>query len=309
MKRLVLIVVIALAVPAAAAQSASKTQRRGQELVQQTIKRVEKRWPGCRTNQVDATPVRAVVGPYVTAMSPLVETLRRPQTPEEAGVIRAGRKVSRNTGPIGFLTDTLFARGTRIATAASGRRVLITVGRAGDALFTPKAGREVCNARKRRTLRQVTRGESRAVRRAASDLLGLTSDPRPDFPQPAVHIEPYPRKKNAVALGADLFGTSAFRSDGFFVDLFTGSPTARRTDVVGLLPDGVASVTLSYDKGPTYDLPVQQNVVAFTAAVPPTCGRPDVQIWRRADGSVIDRTARLGTATGEFTITSGNNRC
>lgn len=234
-------------------------------------------------------------GPVVTHDAPgqeitgAIAALRRPQTEAEripeSGLLRG-------------LEDEIYVDFIRTVTAPDGKQFVVVPGRATPPAPRPAACADAVRARllrttasKSRHLRSVTLRQYASIRRG-----DRRAAAQPRAPYDEVFL--FDRTENGLGGGGGGGRLTYFLTHGN-VTSSGGGATSR---VTGLVPDGVASVTLTYPKrvsrGRNYRPEVFPKKVEITTAVQENVfsvrvprGAPDAfasrTVWRGADGHVV----------------------
>jgi len=261
------------------------------KLINEATQHVRHRHPRCRPSfNLDARPTFTDARPSDALLSTL-GVLRRPATDADRIDLRS------------LLYDpnfasNIYAQWIRVATAADGQQFVVF---ASQDRMRPKLPPRRCLALENAELGRLLTGQEGAVRRYALRLkrsLDRSEFPKGGFkPQEAIFL--FSRAPNGgIGGGGGGIDVGFFRRHGMFMS----SGTRDRSDVAGLLPDGVASVELTFarsvSRGPHRDpkvyprtlrvtVPVQDNVVSFEIARPAEDAFPTRMKWLRADGSVL----------------------
>ncbi|HZO37426.1 MAG TPA: hypothetical protein VFB41_11205 [Solirubrobacteraceae bacterium] len=270
-----------------AAAQALERQRKAYELINKANQHVYATLPSCKpklpTGSATAThdiPSQAILD----AIAPL----RRAATPADG--------TTSGSMPRGFGSET-YVDYTRRVTAADGTRLTIVIARSVRPWFKPTAR---CLDAQHARLVTLLSHESPALRSAA--LRAFAQSRKAWAKQP----EPPATPQDGIYLfteggGGGGGGIASFRERGNLTSFSGGKGGNRRSTLHGLVPDGVATVTLEYPKtqsrGPYYKpavypsaysrtVHVQQNV--FSVHVPRGDGAfPPRMVWRNAAGTVI----------------------
>lgn len=267
------------------------------KLINEATQHVRQRHPRCRTSfDPDARPTFTDARPSDALLSTL-GVLRRPATDAD------------HVDPRALLYDpfasNIYTQWIRVATATDGRQFVVF---ASQDRLRPKLPPRRCLALQNAELGRLLAGREAAVRRYALRLkrsLDRSEFPKGGFkPQEAIYF--FTRSPSG-GLGGGGGGVDVgyFRRHGMFMS----SGTRDRSDVAGLLPDGVASVEMTFarsvSRGPHRDpkvyprtirvtVSVRDNVVSLEIARPAEDAFPTRMVWRRANGSVIRDVRGIG---------------
>jgi hypothetical protein len=214
--------------------------------------------------------------------------LRRPQIPADR--IDPESLLLQYVGAQGVYVDWI-----RLARAADGSEHYLVL--AQNRRHTPPIPRTCLRDRHTRLLRMLDGASPRLLRRTLSEERRLN---REEYP-----VGGFPVREAIFGFNRDGGGGGGvdlawFRTHGLF------STSSRSSDdeaaVTGFLPDGVASIDLTYAQrishGPhrpaevypselTFTVPVQDDVTSFRVARPAQDAFPTKMVWRAADGSVV----------------------
>ena len=238
--------------------------------------------PPAQTSETHDAPTAPALG--------AIAALRRPATPADA---YPGRLTLFGEGEV-------YVDYTRAVTAAGGQRFTIVVARSVRPSFRISAS---CLDAEHARLITLLRGKPRHLRSVALKEFGTLrhgqeqNSRAPTVPEDGIYL--FTRDAHGGGGGGGGGDVKAFLSHGTF-----GSSGGAGNEALlsGLVPDGVASVTLEYPKtvsrGRYYEptvfpsaftrtVRVQENVLAVH--VPRNAGDafPSRMVWRRADGSVL----------------------
>jgi hypothetical protein len=256
---------------------ANGLESKAQRLVDRALLATQLRHEGCLPGAATTRERTWTSGVIEPALLALVGLLRREQTWEERDVARWSTP---DTWP-GF-APVLFHEGTRIATAADGSRYVVTVGLTDQNLFEMTPSYDQCAAWRRDRLIRMLDDQPRKLRRRALALdakLTRSARPRP-LPPTTVSITPESR---LYPLGLP-FEAERFRRDGVYL--------SDRRRYYALLPDGVATVTATFERRSTgrrsvRTAAVRDNVVSIAA--PPRMEPMPVRMeWRDRNGSILN---------------------
>ena len=281
-------------------RAALRRERVAVRLINDAIKHIEHAHRDCRrTYDSDARPTLTDASPSADLLGAL-GVLRRPATEAD--------RIDPDSLSFPFARG-IFANFVRVATAADGRQFFVIV--AQDRVRSSPLPRH-CLALQNEELQHLLTNRTPAVGRLATRLkarLDRQENPKGGF-----------RAAEAIFL-FDRTADGRLGGGGGGVDLrwflrhgmFGSSGAGDTSDVSGLLPDGVASVDLTFAKavsrGPHRDpqtypktikltVPVRDNVVSFRVARPAYDAFPTLMVWRRADGSAMRRIGRAPARDG-----------
>lgn len=225
----------------------------------------------------------------------LLDTLRilqRPQAPEE---------LLPDDAFFLLAAQDIYRRYVRIARSASGRAFVIVPAR-NTSFYEPRPRR--CIVELRRRFARLIAGRRMAFRRAARRELEriIRTEWAARDPGPVEGVTMLEHRPDGGPGGGSGGGDAdLIRRRGAYST--SGSGSIPLPSVVNaLIPDGVATVTVSYprkaSRGPhrppqvyakpvTLTVPVQDNVISFTVPRFPADAFPARQVWRAADGTVL----------------------
>jgi hypothetical protein len=293
-----LVVVAVGATDMAAAEQADSGDRRALQREREIVALMNRaigvvqRDPSCRPQlpQLGPRPDFTDDAPSAELLGTLA-ILRRPQTPEELAAADSMLPV--------FAND-IYRRYIRIARSAGGRTYLIVPARRAS-FYKPRPRR--CLAEVRERFARLIEGRSRTFRRLA--LRELERIIRSEWAAPAppstegVFMQDF-RPEGGPGSGSGGESAAVLRRRGMYSTF--GSGTLLPAVVSALIPDGVASVTVTYprkaSRGPhrrpriyskriRLTVPVQDNVISFVVPRFPVDAFPARQVWRSGDGRVI----------------------
>lgn len=267
---------------AAAAQRIA-AERQVTDLVNKANRRVSQRDEKCephspfedRQPPTQHQPSQAVLD----ALAPL----RRPSGREDA---------LPGNGSGDLLFGQLYASSVRSVTAADGTRLTILVARLDASAGQPP---KRCRTLARAELVRLLKGRPSALRRRALRLQDHAG--RPSGPHDGIFL--FTRSGARLGGGGGGGDVKDFLAHGAFNSLGGGGRGSRLS---GLLPDGVASVTLQFPKrvsrGRNYKprvfpsaftrtVRVQENVVSLRVPRGAEDAFPARMVWRASDGSVV----------------------
>jgi hypothetical protein len=243
---------------------------------------VDRHYPECRVRLVAAAP-RLVHGPPDRALLATLAILRRPAAPDDVlpGYLRH---------PDPF-TASIYVDYVRVARAADGATFTVVPMRTRGLPRTPR----VCVARRHARLLKLLEGKPNDLRR-----LTLSEDARLNRQENArggTRARDGLFMFNSRGGGGGGEGAASLRRWGAFT---TSSANNGPSEVSGVIPDGVVSITAIYDRavsrGP-YNNPkiyssrlvreerIQDNVVDFTVPRPAQNAFPSRMIWHLSNGS------------------------
>lgn len=283
------------------APSAGADQVREREitdLLNQAVRDVYRAAPGCRptdpfggpTTFTDAAPSADLLSAFAV--------LRRSPTPQE-------QTLGKPRFP--FPAQGLYRRQIRIATSASGRKLIVYAAQNVNR-YEPRPER--CSRALRRRYGERLRGRSagfvRAARRALEQVIrDEWAGPKPE---PAEGLFVLDFTGTGPGGGGGGVPVADIRRHGLFSSSQRGGGRRGRSPrsvVSGLVPDGVASITVRYGTQPVpapdrplkrYPQPimrtiaVRENVVSFTVARAAQDALPRRMTWTASDGTA--RTIR-----------------
>lgn len=273
-----------------------RAERQALDLYNRAAQRVVARSEGCGF-QPDDTPPQVVDGEPSEALKSVLGILRRPATEaERARLDDADTRVAFFPG-----TDGLYRSGTREATSASGTRfVILTAARVTRTGPTPEVF-DRCQAAIRREAERRLRGRSarvaRFVRRIVREARRQRPEPAPATPPEGLFMQVLEGSGFGATGGA--FDPRRFTRQGEFLSSGGAGPRAKLS---GLVPDGVASVTVEYprraSRGPgrkpkvypgpfTRTEPVQDNVVSLDVPRAAPDAFPPRMLWRGPGGELV----------------------
>jgi hypothetical protein len=273
-----------------AAARALKDRGRAYELINAAERHVAHARAGCLF-AAPTGPTRFTHDVPGAEMTGALSALRRPQTDAD--------RVTRD-GLLGGIGGEVYVDYTRTVTAADGEQYVLVPGRATD----PEPRPASCAAAVRSRLLRVTRTERRRVRAfALREYAHIARDERraaarPRGPYDQVFL--FDRAADGRLGGGG--GGGPFGRVLTHGSVGTSGTDDRTAMVRGVVPDGVATVTMTFPKresrGPYYKprvfprrvvvtAPVRENV--FSVRVPRSA--PDAfasrTVWRAADGHVL----------------------
>jgi hypothetical protein len=272
-------------------RAALRRERVAVHLINEAARHVRQTHPACRLpRHFDPRPTFTDERPSDALLSTL-GVLRRPAT-EADHVDRRSLEPTFASG--------IFENWTRVATAADGRQFVVVI--AQDRLRMPLPPHR-CVDLEDAELRRLLSDRTPAVRRVALRLkarLNREEHPKSGFtPTEAIFL--FDRTPDgSIGGGGGGVDLRWFLRHG----LFGSAGVGNRSTVSGLVPDGVASIDVTFprtvSRGPHRDskvfptairltVPVRDNVVAFDVdrTAPDVVGMQ--MVWRRADGSVMRR--------------------
>ncbi len=294
---LFLVSALALTLCTVAVAGSSKQERGRQQLVDEFLNRAERevqRDPACRTFPRARKPTFVEGAPSERLLSTLA-LLRRPESADEQ------RLASHEPFPFAFAED-IYRRYIRIATRASGHQLVIFVARDAD----PSEPRpERCRAELRRRFTRMVRGRPTAFRRYALRILRrlVRAQRRREGRAPLEGVFVFDRSifQERVGGGGGGGGAREIRRAGSFrASGIRDAPGRAR--VSGLVPDGVATITATFDRagsrlGPgrprryrrvvRRTVSVRENVVSFVVSRAPQDAFAERMVWRSADVRVV----------------------
>ncbi len=279
----------------AAAAEHLRLERAAVELINRADARVRTRRSSCRAKAPDAE-VRTTQDAPSQAVLDLLAPLRRPATAED---LPTGGSALRGFGET-------YVNYVRQATAANGQRFEIIVARTPTPFVRLP---DSCLESSETELRHLLTGKPRAIRSVALGVFAdLKAQQKRANAQPPVQdgIFLFTRNRGGGGGGGGGGNAAQFAKQGNF----TSSGSRGRSTLSGLVPDGVASITLQYPKrvdrgryfAPTIypsaferTVRVQQNVVSLR--VPRGAGDafPERMVWRDAAGKAL-RVVRRSTS-------------
>lgn len=220
-----------------------------------------------------------------------IAVLRRPAKTADAFPDRRGM----------FLFGETYIDYTRSVTAASGKSFYVVIGRGGPPSFRPSAA---CLDAEHAQLVKLLRGKNTKLRAAALGAFGKLrhgweqNAAQPTTPQDGIYLFTKGARGVGIGGGGGGAGIADFLKHGTFIS----SGRDAGSTLVGLVPDGVATVTLQYPKtvsrgrwykptifprAYTRTVRVQQNTLSVH--VPRGAGDafPPRMIWRSAEGKIV----------------------
>lgn len=226
-----------------------------------------------------------------------VAALRRPAVPGDTFPARPG-----------MVFGETYVDYTRSLTSASGKSFYLVVARFTPSVYQPSAS---CLDAEHAQLVKLLRGKPRTLRSAALGEFGRIrrgqeqTPAAPTGPRDGLFL--FSKGPGGKGLGGGGGGGTIadFRKYG----LFTSSGRDASSTLTGLVPDGVASVTLQYprtvSRGRWYKpavypsaiertVPVQQNVLSVRVPRGAPDAFPPRMVWRAADGTVVHVATRPG---------------
>lgn len=301
-RRIVLLAIVLAAAIAGAAVAATQTfyapgyepkdaeaahklaiRQQAYDLLNKATAHVNATRSGCKP-RIERPATEPIAGAPSQAMLDALAPLRRPATPAELAVARTHR---------GFGFGATYSDYVRFVRSAGGvrLRIMITSG-AWPVVRTPARCRDAQHV----WLVKLLAGTPPLVRSVA--LKAFDQMRRADA---QVKVDEVPRDR--ISLFRDQGGGGAatieqFRRQG----VFGAFGRDARASVYGLVPDGVATITVEYPKheyrGPffkpaTYPsaykrtIAVQQNVVTFHVPRGPGAAMPRRMVWRDENGAVV----------------------
>ena len=235
-------------------------------------------------------PMTISHGSPSAALLSILGILRRPATPEDA--------LPSQGVDLPFVQD-VFVDYVRVAHAADGREYYIVP--AGDARAGLPVESHACLSTFHRTLLRVLRGKPARVRRRALHFYAerARNDRRVATRGPQEGVFMFARGPHGLGSGGGGADAAFLETHGMF-----GSSGQRdgSSVVSGLVPDGVATVTSTFQRVYSRGLghrpavypsvirrtdPVQDNVVSFAVARSAEDALASRMVWRAADGSVV----------------------
>jgi hypothetical protein len=243
---------------------------------------VDRRYPECRFRRPSAAAPRLVHGPPDHAMLATLAILRRPAGPGDTLP-----SFLQHNDPF---TVGIYVNYVRVAHAADGATFFLFPARERAVAPTPP----VCLARTHARLLELLKGKPNDLRR-----LTLREDAR-------LNRQENPRGGIRARDGLFMFSSSGGGGGGVSAaslrrwgSFTTSSANNGPSDVSGVIPDGVVSITAIYDRvvsrGP-YNNPkvyplrlvreerIQDNVVDFTVSRPAEDAFPSRMIWHLSNG-------------------------
>jgi hypothetical protein len=270
------------------AQAATPREQEIVGLLNKAINQVYRAAPSCRPQDplkhdvtaTDADPSQDLLNTFAF--------FRRPATAEEAAL----------KPPAHYLpADGVYRRYMRIATSASGRRILIYAAQ-NVHFYKPRPQR--CIDALRRDYKTILEGRTKAFKRDADKVLeqviGSEWGGKAQTPAEGLFMETYGSGPGGGGGGSDV---AYVRTHGMWFS--GGGPSGSVLD--GLLPDGVAKVRVHF--GPsrvpeplagkvrpqprpkTRTAVVRDNVVSLRISRTAIAAFPDRMTWYAADGSVL----------------------
>lgn len=277
-----------------AAARAIALQSEGLDMVNRAARRVEAKRPSCRP-RFPSSRVKVTHDVPATETLNAIAALRRPARPDELAL--AGSSY------VGFPGGETYVDYVRSVTAANGDRLVVMIDRGTFGVAPPSTS---CLDAEHTELVRLLRGKAPRLRsaalRASADVRRSWEAAPPDsqMPHDRIFVEGFG--------GGDL---TSFVERGEF----GSAGNDRSSTLSGIVPDGVASITLDYPRvvslGPLYKplvypsalrrtVRVQQN--ALSVHVPRGAGEaiPPRMVWRDATGKVLRvvKSPNLGLPTG-----------
>ena len=277
----------------AAAARTIRLQRQAIDLINRADRRVRARRASCRPELPDPEP-RTTQDVPTQAVLDTLAPLRRPATADDPAP----------SGPLFGSLGEVYVNQVRGVTAANGQRFTIVVARreipflriSGSCLDAQHAELTRLLAGKTRAVQTIAREQFAELRRQQEEANAM-----PPGPQDGVYL--FTRTENGSGGDGGGGAIEYFRTHGNF----TSSGGERGATLSGLLPDGVATITLEYprrvSRGPLYKptvypsaftrtVRVQENVVSLR--VPRGAGDafPPRMVWRDAAGNARCRLQR-----------------
>lgn len=289
--------ILAPTLGAVALAGSSKQDPSRSELVSKVFNRAERevqRDPSCRTfPRLPRKPSFADGRPSARLLSTLA-LLRRPESADE-------QRLATSNGFPSFVQG-VYRDYIRIATAASGHQFVIFVVRDAD---PTKPRPERCRTELRRRFSRQLEGRPAGFRRFALRALRrrLRGERQREARGPVEGVFVFDRSifQGRSGGGAGGGGVREIRRRGSFsASGIRGAAGRARVD--GLVPDGVATITATFDRagsrlGPQRPrryrrvikrtVSVQENVVSFVISRAPQDAFAERMVWRSADGSVV----------------------
>jgi hypothetical protein len=271
----------------AAAARHLRIERQAADLLNEAVRHVQTSVPGCAFRFRPTAPEPTHDAPS-QALLDVLAPLRRAAEPGDAA-----------TGvPLLGVGGETYVDYTRTVTAADGRRLTIVIGRSTPAPFRPS---KRCLDLEHAYLVKLVRHKPRKVRSLALGHFGFMRHGQeqnaklPTAPQDAIYL--FHEGGGGGGAGvADFVQRGVFGSSG-------GGPGSRAgSQLDGLLPNGVASVTLEYPRvrsrgrwfkptvypsAYTATVPVQDNVLSAHVPRPAEDAFPHRMVWRDAAGQVV----------------------
>lgn len=300
------LVAIALAAPAAGALSledlaVQEEQQYAAGLVRVAMEMVGERHRSCKVSHLSEPVTFSDDVPSPRLLS-LLSLLRRPPIAEDA--VPDEQSVLRSVEALG-----IYRNWYRIGRAADGAEVYVITSRSTQAA---RPASRFCLRKRHAQLVRLLRDEDRrtgrlalrAEREAAREQRTLRADG-------SEQVYLYPRVRGRVGTGGWRVGIGDLERRGLLVPTtFTnGEKYLERTHVVGVFPDGVTRLELTYARRAVvwpytppnvYEselrltVPVQDNLVSFwVEREGADAVYPSQVVWRAADGSVV-RVVRAG---------------
>ncbi len=223
----------------AAAERAMMLEGQSGLLVDRAYRRVARRRAACRIDDMAAPPATTQDAPAPQTLAAFAP-LRRPATAEELAL----RDVTR----LRVAGGTRYADSARSLTAADGTTAVLVIDRGTNGIRPPSAS---CLDAQRATLVADLRGKTPALRRAA--LRSFAATRRGYAAQPPEALLPHDRafllwrsdQGIPQVLGGDAVADVV---DHGAIMAYAPAGTQDASTVLGLVPDGVASVDLDYPK-------------------------------------------------------------
>jgi len=283
----------------AAAARHLELERQALDLINRATKYVQSRRASCgyKIPHGPATPTHDVPAPETLAA---IAALRRPATPADA--------LPENSFSAPF--GEVYVDYTRSLTDAAGRGFYLVVARSVQPRYRPSKS---CLDAEHARLVTIARAAPHQVRSLALEEFGKIRHGQegnaqlPDTPVDGIYL--FTRGEHGVAAGGGGGSVKDFLMHGTFLSVGGGPGSARRSTLSGLVPDGVASVTLEYprrvSRGPYFQATVYPLAYTRTVKVvdnvlsvhvPREAGDafPPRMVWRDAQGDVIRVIKREG---------------
>ncbi|HEX4806673.1 MAG TPA: hypothetical protein VFU94_12295 [Conexibacter sp.] len=259
--------------------------RHGAALAERAMHDVERAHSRCRT-----TLAHGRIGPAKPSAGLLAALgiLRRPATAQDEAPPALLRGLS-----AGQLLDP---SQVRLARAADGSAYYVIPSWSLGLTSGPPACAHLMRRRLERLLARARPAVRRAARQTMRAITELEYPRHPPAPTPSIALVEATRNGR---LGSGVGGSIGDLAKTGWFEL---APSDRRTShVVGLVPDGVATITVHYGRYGSLNLfhrpryrtsltitaPVQDNVVSYRVARPPDDALPLSMTWRAADGSIV----------------------
>jgi len=288
--------------PAAAREM--KLQLEAMPLLNRATRHVNATVAGCKSPKPQRKQLPPIHGAPVAGTLRVLSPLRRPATASDSPP-RIARLFARQ----GFASARIYVDATRNITAPDGARFTLMIGRGVPTDFTRSSR---CFDADHAYLLKLLRDKRASLRKAAlKEFDRWRTDPVRHRPKPRAAMDQiFLFQPHGGGGGLDI---GRFRERGVFKSgteglvIGGGKPIPHSTTVYGLVPDGVATVTLEYGKvvgggrylkptiypsGATRSGRVTNNLVAIRVPRDPFNALRAKMTWRDAGGKVIRRITK-----------------